>query len=347
MIPQCELPSGRMRQSHEFVGGVCVCGKTASAPLAPMPASTLTAGAVTRFARGVSGNEVVLTGKRRNVTRDGPASRPNLPPLERSPKALAGQRTAAADALWLRIEPELRRQNGNIAATAKALKIIEQTLRNQITRAGKKPADFRAQPGADSVPPSVESERASSALDDLKRANIERLEEALHKSGGNASGAARLLGVTRETVYNWLETIGKTPNDYRPAPKQKAPPRPANDLAGALEAARAKVRELERRKLASDLASRIPLPYLEMAEAVLARHALTKATVVVAAALLWDDVMRHDERHFSNEHISVAFPPDFKRDRGDVAIELLELAVESIIGTLAERPWVAPKPGDA
>ncbi len=43
-----------------------------------------------------------------------------------------------------------------------------------------------------------------------KDAEREAVEEALEKVGGNRSKAARLLGVSRRTLYNKLESLGLT-----------------------------------------------------------------------------------------------------------------------------------------
>jgi two-component system, NtrC family, response regulator AtoC len=44
----------------------------------------------------------------------------------------------------------------------------------------------------------------------LRRAERRALEKALRKSGGNRTVAARILGVSRRTLYNKLEEHGLT-----------------------------------------------------------------------------------------------------------------------------------------
>ncbi|MFT3711437.1 MAG: sigma-54 dependent transcriptional regulator [Archangium sp.] len=73
------------------------------------------------------------------------------------------------------------------------------TVEKELARAGldaKAPAAGAAAGGADTLP-----ERR-------KDAERQAVEEALQKAGGNRSVAARLLGVSRRTLYNKLEALG-------------------------------------------------------------------------------------------------------------------------------------------
>lgn len=62
-------------------------------------------------------------------------------------------------------------------------------------------ADFSSQPG-------VESDVDSSAKGTLEDAELTAIEQALEKAGGNHTTAARILGITRQTLYRRMEKYG-------------------------------------------------------------------------------------------------------------------------------------------
>lgn len=80
-------------------------------------------------------------------------------------------------------------------------------LKNMVERAvlmgGKRleVADFSSQPGAEAAPDFA----ASSTLVDAERSAIA---QALERAGGNHSTAARILGITRQTLYRRMEKYG-------------------------------------------------------------------------------------------------------------------------------------------
>lgn len=61
--------------------------------------------------------------------------------------------------------------------------------------------DFSSQPG-------VESDIDSSAKGTLEDAELTAIEQALEKAGGNHTTAARILGITRQTLYRRMEKYG-------------------------------------------------------------------------------------------------------------------------------------------
>lgn len=61
--------------------------------------------------------------------------------------------------------------------------------------------DFSCQPGA-------ESEAATKAAGTLGNAELAAIEQALERAGGNYTTAARILGVTRQTLYRRMEKYG-------------------------------------------------------------------------------------------------------------------------------------------
>ena len=76
--------------------------------------------------------------------------------------------------------------------------IDESTVKRELDRAGLDKTESAAPASADSLP-----ERR-------KDAERQAVEEALKKAGNNRSVAARILGVSRRTLYNKLESLGLT-----------------------------------------------------------------------------------------------------------------------------------------
>jgi two-component system response regulator HydG len=133
---------------------------------------------------------------------------------ERLKRPLTGMTAAAEQALLQAAWPGNVRELRNVIERACLLTDGRMLSERDVTMAMPPAHDARSQRVSAISPPLPAT--VLTALDPHFRTRAQRaqVEQALHEARGNKAAAARLLGISRRSMYRWLERVGHPPGEH-------------------------------------------------------------------------------------------------------------------------------------